>query len=61
MTQEQIDQIRQDIGEELCTYCLWPFKEEPRMYPETLCEGRYCENACKAFLKENGQYFDKEV
>ena len=49
MTREE---LRNKYGDEICGLCLREYFTN-RVYPETLCEGRYCEDAEYSFADEH--------
>lgn len=58
MTQEEIKEIMDACGNEVCReYCPWTDMSHA---PGSLCEGRWCEDACEVFIEENQEYFKEE-
>ena len=49
MTREE---LRNKYGDEICELCLQEYFNN-RAYPDTLCEGRYCEDAEDSFVDEH--------
>ena len=48
MTREE---LKNKYGDEICELCLREYCTN-RAYPETLCEGRYCDDAEVSFADE---------
>ena len=49
MTREE---LRNKYGDEICELCCREYFTN-RAYPDTLCEGRYCEDAEDSFANEH--------
>jgi DNA (cytosine-5)-methyltransferase 1 len=46
------EEILDKFPEEICKCCFWP---EESHHPESLCEGRYCEEALKKWLEDDSE------
>ncbi len=52
-----IDELKEQLGDELCDFCPWKNNEIEHAYC-SLCEGLYCNEACENFIEDNQEYFD---
>lgn len=51
------DELKEQLGDSLCDFCPWN-KGEIEHRQDDLCEGSYCDEACRIFIEENSEYFD---
>lgn len=53
-----IDEIKAQLGEELCDYC--PCAKGEIGKCDIQCDGMYCQDAYEAFMDDNQDFFDDD-
>lgn len=55
------EELKTQLGDDLCNYCPWKNGEIDHQRDTSLCEGAYCDDAFEAFMDENQGYFDDDA
>lgn len=55
-----IEDVKEQLGDELCDYCPWKKGEIPHLC-DAQCDGNYCQDAFEAFMDDNRDFFDDDT